>query len=242
MMFVKICGLTNLEDALAAVEAGADAVGFNFWRPGSRYIEPGRAAEIAAALPEGLWKVGVFVDEEPGAVLRIARQVELTALQLHGSESPSYLEQLGAYKKFKAVRMNVAQTSVCAAQAEACATQGFDAARLSEYKSATAFLLDGAGATPGGTGQVFDWGSAIVAKKYGRVILAGGLTPENVAEAVRSALPWGVDVASGVESAPGRKDHRKVRAFVRAAREAGADCGLRNADCGFEENQREVKA
>ncbi len=202
-MFVKICGLTNLEDALAAVEAGADAVGFNFWRPGSRYVEPGRAAEIAAALPEGLWKVGVFVDEDPATALAIARQVKLTALQLHGAEPPGYLEQLGSYKKLKALRMD----------------SGFDARRLAEYKSATAFLLDAPGATPGGTGRVFDWDCAVAAKEYGRVILAGGLTPENVAEAVERVLPWGVDVASGVESAPGRKDHRKLRAFVRAARE-----------------------
>ena len=203
-MLVKICGVTNLEDALAAVEAGAGAVGFNFWRPGRRYLAPERAAQIAAALPEGLWKVGVFVDEEVDTVLEIARQVKLTALQLHGAEPPTYLEQLGSYHKVKAIRMD----------------SGFDAARLTEYRSVTAFLLDGAGATPGGTGSPFDWGRAVAAKKYGHVILAGGLTPENVAEAVRRVRPWGVDVASGVESAPGRKDHTKVRAFVHAARSA----------------------
>ena len=206
-MLIKICGITNLEDAMAAAEAGAGAIGFNFWPSGRRYLPPERAAEITAALPEGLWKVGVFVNEEPQTVLQIAHQVKLTALQLHGAESPAYLEQLGSFDKVKAIRMD----------------SSFDAARLADYRAATAFLLDGAGATPGGTGKTFNWDCAAAAKRYGRVILAGGLTPENVGEAVRRVRPWGVDVASGVESAPGRKDHSKVRAFVLAARAAAEE-------------------
>ena len=209
-MLVKICGLTNLEDALAAVAAGAGAVGFNFWRPGRRYVAPEVAAGIAAALPASLWKVGVFVDEEPETVLQIARQVKLAALQLHGAESPAYLEQLGPYEKVKAISMD----------------SSFNTARLVGYRAVAAFLLDGAGATPGGTGSTFDWDRAVAAKQCGRVILAGGLTPENVADAVHRVRPWGVDVASGVESAPGRKDHGKVRAFVQAALQAAKEEGL----------------
>ncbi len=206
-MLVKICGITNLEDALAAVEAGAGAIGFNFWRPGRRYIAPEQAAEIAARLPENLWKVGVFVDEDPETVLEIAGRVKLNALQLHGAEPPAYLERLGSYEKVKAIRMD----------------SSFDENCLAGYRSVAAFLLDGVGATPGGTGSSFDWGLAVAAKKYGRVILAGGLTPENVRDAVRRARPWGVDVASGVESAPGRKDHARVRAFIQAAKNAAVE-------------------
>lgn len=206
-MLVKICGITNPEDALAAVEAGADALGFNFWRPGKRYVAPEPAADIIAGLPGAVWKVGVFVNEEISTVLRIARLAKLTAVQLHGAESPAYLESLGEYEKLKAIRVD----------------SGFEAARLAEYRAATALLLDGVGVTPGGTGNSFDWSRAIEAKKFGRVILAGGLTPENVSEAIRRVRPWGVDVASGVESAPGRKDHARMRAFVRAARDAAAE-------------------
>jgi len=203
MVFIKICGITSREDARAAVNAGADALGFNFWRPGRRYLAPGKAADIIAALPARIWKVGVFVDEEPAALLEIARQAGLTALQLHGSESPEYLDQLGPYRKVKAFRVD----------------ERFSAEALARYR-ADAFLLDTAGDTPGGTGKRFDWQRAVAARQFGRIILAGGLTPANVGEAVRRVAPWGVDVASGVESAPGKKDPRSVREFIRAAREA----------------------
>lgn len=203
MVFVKICGITEMADARAAVEAGANALGFNFWRPGRRYIAPERAAEIIAALPAEVWKVGVFVDEEPAVVLEIARKAGLTAVQLHGKEMPEYLESLENYRKLKAFRVDA----------------NFAANQLARYR-ADAFLLDGAGSTPGGTGNTFDWRQAIAAKQFGRVILSGGLAPENVGEAVRRVAPWGVDVASGVESAPGKKDPRRIEQFIRAAREA----------------------
>ena len=203
MVHVKICGITDLGAARAAVEAGANALGFNFWRPGQRYVLPERAAEIIAALPQDVRKVGVFVDEESALVLEIARQVGLSALQLHGTESPEYLKALGAYPKVKAFRVD----------------PSFAPERLARY-GADAFLLDGVGNSPGGTGTTFDWQHAVAAKQFGRIILAGGLTPENVGEAVRQVAPWGVDVASGVESEPGKKDPRRVREFILAVREA----------------------
>jgi phosphoribosylanthranilate isomerase len=203
MVWVKICGITNPEDAAAAVEAGADALGFNFWRPGRRYLAPEAAAAIIATLPPQIAKVGVFVDEEPAEVLAIARQAGLTAVQLHGSEPPEYLDRLGPYQKLKAFRVD----------------DRFCAETLGRYR-ADAFLLDAAGSTPGGTGARFDWRAAIAAKRFGRIILAGGLTAENVGEAVRQVAPWGVDVASGVECEPGRKDPRLLREFIRAVRQA----------------------
>ena len=143
------------------------------------------------------------MDEEPALLLEIARRAGLSALQLHGRESPEYLEALGSYLKLKAFRVD----------------NGFVPEMLAAYR-ADAFLLDGAGNTPGGTGAAFDWRQAVAAKRFGRVILAGGLTPENVGEAVRRVEPWGVDVASGVETAPGKKDPRRVRQFIQAVREA----------------------
>jgi len=203
MIWVKICGITNAEDAAAAVEAGADALGFNFWRPGRRYVTPEAAAAIIEALPPQIVKVGVFVDQEPAEVLAIARQAGLTAVQLHGSEPPEHLDRLGPYQKLKAFRVD----------------DRFCAETLGRYR-ADAFLLDAAGSTPGGTGARFDWRAAIAAKRFGRIILAGGLTAENAGEAVRQVAPWGVDVASGVEREPGRKDSRLLREFIRAVREA----------------------
>jgi len=195
-VFIKICGITNLEDALAAAHAGADAVGLNFWKPGKRYVAPDRAAEIAAGL--AVKKVGVFVDEDISTVLEIARTVGLDALQLHGAETPEYVRALAPYEVWKAVKMS----------------------GVVDWPSwgVKTFVLDSPGPLPGGTGATFDWILAHAAKEHGRVILAGGLNPENVAEAIRDVRPWGVDVASGVEIAPGQKDHHKIRAFVQAAR------------------------
>jgi phosphoribosylanthranilate isomerase len=200
-VFVKICGITTLEDALAAVDAGADAVGLNFWKPGKRYVEPERAAEIAARI--AVKKAGVFVDEEIATVLDIARQAGLDALQLHGAEPPEYVRRLAPREVWKAVKME-GQIN--------WASWGVDT-----------FLLDAPGLLPGGSGLTFDWSLARAAKTHGRVILAGGLTPDNVAAAIRAVRPWGVDVASGVEISPGRKDHRKIRAFIQAARETEDD-------------------
>ena len=202
-MLIKICGITRLEDALEAANAGADAVGFNFWRPGKRYIAPEDAARISTDLPREMRRVGVFVDEALPTVLEIALRVNLDVLQFHGSEPPEYLNSIETYVKWKAIRVE----------------KDWSPATLEVYAGVEAFLLDAPGPTPGGTGQTFDWSRAIAARQWGRVILAGGLTPANVAGAVRTVEPWGVDVASGVEDAPGIKNHQMMRDFIRAARE-----------------------
>ncbi len=203
MLLVKICGITTLEDAQMAIEAGADALGFNFWRPGKRYVAPEAAARIAAQLPARIMKVGVFVDEDAAEVHKIADAAGLGCVQLHGRETPEYAQALAACggRVWKALRVD----------------ERFQPAALAAY-SVDAFLLDGAGAAPGGNAATFDWQRAREARVFGRVILAGGLNPDNVAEAVRSVEPWGVDVASGVESAPGRKDAALVRRFIEAVR------------------------
>ena len=203
MIRVKICGLTRVEDAAAAVAAGADALGFNFWKRSPRFIDPARAARIVENIPSSVLTVGVFVDEEPERLLAIAEQTGIMALQLHGSETPEYVDRLGAYLKIKALKVN----------------DDFQPEVLQRYPSASIFLLDGyVAGMVGGTGRTFDWSLAIKAKEYGKIMLAGGLTHENVAAAVRRVEPWGVDVASGVESEPGKKDPRLIREFVRAAR------------------------
>jgi phosphoribosylanthranilate isomerase len=201
-MLVKICGITRLEDAVEAANAGADAVGFNFWRPGKRYIDPDAAAKIGAELPREVRRVGVFVNETLAAALEIALRADVEVLQFHGSEPLTYLSAIESYVKWKAIRVGGDWTP----------------ATLGEYAGVEAFLLDAPGATPGGTGQTFDWNAAVAAKQWGRIILAGGLTPANVAAAVRTVQPWGVDVASGVEDAPGIKNHQLMREFIRAAR------------------------
>jgi len=203
MLRVKICGLRRAEDAATAVAAGADALGFNFWPGTRRYIEPAAAARIVAEVPPQVLTVGVFVDEQPERVLAIAEQTGIMALQLHGNESPEYVDQLGDYLKIKTIKV----------------APGFQPEELSRYASASLFLLEGfVAGMVGGTGRNFDWSLAEMAKEYGKIILAGGLTPDNVAEAVRRVRPWGVDVASGVEREPGIKDPRLIREFIQAAR------------------------
>src|SRR5258708_5902894 len=191
-MLIKICGITRAEDALAAVDAGATALGFNFWRPGKRYIAPERAAEIASVVPMGIRKVGVFVDENPATVLEIAARVGLDVLQFHGAEPPEYLHAFETlHAKWKAIRV--------AAE--------WNPATLAAFTGVEAFLLDSAGATPGGTGQTFDWPLAVGAKHWGRVVLGGGLTPANLNGGVGAVAPCGLDVATGVEVSPGFKNH-----------------------------------
>jgi len=192
-MLVKICGITNAEDGLAAAEAGASAVGFNFYPQSPRYIDPAVAREIAALLPASVLRVGVFVEEPPGAVAVVAETVGLDIVQLHGGESPKGLR---VWRALRAGNPALAAT-VAAGGAEA-------------------FLIDTPSATlRGGTGVAFDW--SIAAGLPGRIILAGGLHEDNVAAAIRQARPWGVDACSRIERAPGRKDHEKMRRFVRAA-------------------------
>ena len=188
-----------------AVEAGADLLGFNFWRGTSRYIPPEEAAALIRAVPSHIWTVGVFVDEAPKRVIEIAARTGVSALQFHGNETPEYLDRLGAHRKIKAFKVR----------------NDFEPDQLRRYASAYAFLLDGwvAGGMPGGTGRVFDWSHAERAKAYGKIILAGGLNVKNVGEAIRQVEPWGVDVCSGVEIRPGKKDPKLVREFIRTVRE-----------------------
>jgi phosphoribosylanthranilate isomerase len=206
MVRVKVCGITNLEDALLSAEAGADGLGFNFWPRSKRYIEPDAAASIIAELPPSVTPVGVFVDEEPASIERVARRTGVRGVQLHGDESPETASALAAqgFLVLKAFRVG----------------KGFQPETLRRYEGVAGFLLDAdVRGEKGGTGRTFDWSQAQAARLYGPILLAGGLTVANVNEAIRQAQPFGVDVCSGVEQAPGRKDHRRLREFVRLARE-----------------------
>ena len=201
---VKICGLTNVEDALAAVEAGADLLGFVLWEKSPRYVTIETARDIARRLPPAARRVGVFVNATVEQVMFSLRICDFSALQFHGQESPAFCQQFSVMT-IKAFPIRDA------ASLEAMAAYDTDA-----------FLLDSqVEGQPGGTGQTFDWSLAAKAKKFDKpIFLAGGLTPQNVAAAIRVAQPFGVDVSSGVESAPGKKDRQKMRDFVAAVRAA----------------------
>lgn len=201
---VKICGLTNPDDALAAVAAGADALGFMFYERSPRRVTPVQAAAIIRALPPLVAKVGVFVNPSAEFVRETIVVSGIDTLQFHGEEPAAFCGQFGL-KAIKAFRMS-----------DAAALPG-----LLAYAT-EAWLLDSfVPGQLGGTGERFNWDLAIAAKTHGRpIVLAGGLTPDNVAEAVQRVRPFGVDVASGVESAPGQKDPAKVRAFIAAAKGA----------------------
>jgi phosphoribosylanthranilate isomerase len=197
---IKICGITNLEDALSAVEAGADALGFVF-APSARQVTPEQAAAIVRELPPFVTTVGLVVDQDPRPILEVC---PVDVVQFHGSETPEQVAAVGR-RAYKALRVR--------SEAD---MEGLGAYRVS------AFLLDAyVVGLPGGTGQRFPWELAEKARRFGRpVIVAGGLTPENVALCIRTTRPYGVDVSTGVEAAPGKKDPEKVRAFIRAARDA----------------------
>ena len=204
MVKVKVCGITNQADALEAVEAGADALGFNFYARSPRYIAPEDARRIIAGLPPEVLCVGVFVNEEGAAtVARMAEESGVSAVQLHGDESPEYCAAMGGHEVIKALRVG----------------KDFAPEEAAAYP-AQSILLDAYDPRArGGTGETFDWTLArrtreVVAQLY----LAGGLTPENVAGAIAAVAPYAVDVCSGVELAPGRKDAARVRAFVAAVR------------------------
>ncbi len=202
MVKVKICGLTTAREMLAAASAGADAVGFNFFPPSPRYVEPDQARAMCMTLPPFVAAVGVFVDRLPEKVREIMDYCGLDYAQLHGNESPRHVGELKDRGVIKAIRIGAEE----------------DLKELERYR-ADAFLLDAyVPDKPGGTGETFDWKLARRAASRAKVILAGGLTPENVARAVRSARPYGVDVASGVEEAPGRKSIPQVEEFIRAAK------------------------
>lgn len=220
MTWIKICGNTNLDDALAAMDAGADALGFIF-APSPRRIDPKDAQAIVAQLPETMEKVGVFVNETAEHIRDIVDQVHLTAVQLHGDESPEFARNLfrrpgrarrSGLRVFKALPVI---TGIERSLREFANTKGI-----------AAVLLDSAahdsGSPRGGSGKAFDWGRAALfvpgVSERVRVILAGGLNPDNVAGAIQMLTPWGVDVCSGVEQSPGKKDPARMRAFVAAVR------------------------
>ena len=197
----KVCGMTNLKDALVAVEEGADAVGFIFYKKSPRSVTMKLVREIVLELPPFVDTVGVFVDEAADQINKIADYCNLDMIQLHGDESPAFCKRMRrrVIKAFRVKDMQSVKT-------------------LSNFQ-VSGFLLDTfSECLHGGTGKVFDWNLALPAKKFGPVIMAGGLTPNNVQQAIRQVRPYGVDVCSGVESEPGIKDHKKVRAFLKNAK------------------------
>jgi len=198
---VKVCGMTSLKDALVAVEEGADAVGFIFYKKSPRSVTRKLVREIVLELPPFVDIVGVFVDETAEQINKIADYCNLDMIQLHGDESPAFCKKIRrrVIKAFKVKDMQSVK-------------------KLSGFQ-VSGFLLDTFSEDlHGGTGKVFDWNLALPAKKFGPVIMAGGLTPNNVRQAIQQIRPYGVDVCSGVESQPGVKDHKKVRAFLENAK------------------------
>lgn len=201
-MFLKICGITRLSDALHAIEHGAGALGFVFWPQSPRYIAPERAAEIIAALPPDVDAVGVFVNETVDGIRAIVANTGISAIQLHGDETPDYASALG-WPLLKAIKVDQAEQAAGA------------------WPVGTTFLMDAEDPVRrGGTGETVDWQQAAVAARGRRVVLAGGLTPDNVATAIGTVRPYGVDVSSGVEDAPGVKNPDKVARFLASARSA----------------------
>jgi len=200
MVRVKICGITNWPDARAACDAGADALGFNFYAKSPRAIAPAEAWRIIRRLPPFVAPVGVFVNWAPRAVLSLADALRLSAVQLHGDESPRDVAACARHTfVIKTFRVK----------------SGFHLAEFRRYAAASAFLLDAAHTGQfGGTGKTTDWALARRAARARLIILSGGLSPDNVAEAVRTVRPYAVDVASGVESRPGNKDPGKLREFL----------------------------
>lgn len=203
MVKVKICGITNLEDALTAVEYGADALGFIFYEKSSRFVTPEVAGTIIKELPPFVDTVGVFVNEDIEEIREIKRLTEINVIQLHGDEVPKICDILDT-KLIKAFRIKGKE----------------DVNNLAYYKDkVSAYLLDAYRPDmSGGTGEIFDWDLAVDAKKYGRIILAGGLTPDNVSEAVKKVRPYAVDVVTGVEERPGKKDLKKMKEFIERAK------------------------
>jgi len=197
-MQVKICGITNTKDAVAAALAGANFVGLNF-AGGPRKIDEATAKEILGVLGDEVKPVAVFVDEDPETIAGLLKRLGIEYVQLHGSEPPELVARLsGEFKVIKAIRVAGPESLL----------------EVPKYQP-WAFLLDAASEkAPGGTGETFDWSLAVKVKEFGKVFLAGGLTPENVADAIEKVKPFGVDTASGVESAPGVKDAEAMNLFV----------------------------
>lgn len=269
MTWIKICGITNVEDAQAAVEAGADALGFVFYGKSPRKVDPETAQKIVAELPAHVEKVGVFVDEPAQRIADVADSAGLTAVQLHISGNRRLEKQVTSKKVFLALSANQVSfpadrtdpawesffalpenlaaifagsgtaeqpggTGVSYDSDESSAlvsvmSEQYSAVPAGGVNPAAIFVDSGTSHQPGGTGRPFDWEEAsafvsVLSKQY-PIVVAGGLTPANVAEAMHILKPWGVDVSSGVEAGPGRKDPEKVRAFVKAVREADGKAG-----------------
>lgn len=205
MTKIKICGITNLEDALMAVEMGADALGFIFSEVSQRKISPERAEQIIPVLPPFIKTVGVFVNQSAEEIKEISAKTCIDVIQLHGHESPTFCRSF-KQKVIKAIHVE----------------NKSDLFKMTEYK-VSAFVLDSkVEGKFGGTGRTFNWDFAVEAKKLGPVILSGGLNPENIAEAIDQVNPYAVDVASGVEVEPGVKDPDKVAAFIKEVRKAAS--------------------
>ncbi len=201
MIKIKICGITNLEDALAAAEFGADALGFIFYKKSPRYIDPEKAVEIISQLPPIIVPVGIFVNEREEKIREIQELTCIQTIQLHGDETPEFCQRFGV-RVIKAFQV-----------------KDKESIKHMAHYHVGAFLLDSyRDGQRGGTGTTFDWHLAVVAKTFGKIILAGGLTPENAAEAVKLVQPYGVDVSGGVEREKGFKDHAKIKKFISEVR------------------------
>ena len=207
---VKICGITSIDDAQAAVEAGADALGFMFYEPSPRYLTPEEAGAIIRELPDHVARVGVFVDADEPPIRSTSTSAGLDTLQFHGNESPDFCTQF-ELRTIKAFRMKDRESL----------------AQLAGYRT-DAWLLDSyVQGVPGGTGERFNWDLAVEAKRLGcPILLAGGLTPDNAGKAVDQVAPFGLDVSSGVEAAPGRKDAAKMATLIASAKGSSAADGL----------------
>ena len=209
MVRVKICGITNVEDALLACELGADAIGLNFYDKSPRCISPFAASKIIQKLPPFVAPVGVFVNWQAAPVTTLAKALALSAAQLHGDEPPKMVSEIAKrVSVIKALHLG----------------KGSALPPFAKYRGATAFLLDAPHSGQyGGTGHTTDWSLASTAAKSHRILFAGGLTPENVAEAIQAVRPYAVDVTSGVEAKPGKKDPAKLRAFFDEVARANRD-------------------
>lgn len=216
IIHVKICGVTNWPDAKLAVDLGAHALGFNFFPPSPRSISPAAAWEIVRKLPPLVATVGVFVNWPADVIAALAGALRLDGVQLHGDEQPSEVRALaGRFRVIKAF----------------AAGPRFKLPTLARFKAASAFLLDGYhSGLYGGTGLTGDWRLAREARRYGPVIVAGGLRPDNVAQAIAEAQPFGIDIASGVEARPGKKDPRALRQLMREVEAASRANGEASRD------------
>ncbi|MFA5779651.1 MAG: phosphoribosylanthranilate isomerase [Elusimicrobiota bacterium] len=219
MTKIKICGITNEKDALWAANAGVDFIGLNFYKNSPRKISADMAKKITAALPEFVKSVGVFVDDEIETILKVIKKVQLNAVQLHGNETPEYCAELR-----EKISGSVPSNTLWEGKPQIIKAfrigENFQSGQMFRYENVDYFLLDTfVEDLLGGTGQTFNWDLAVEVKKLGKpVFLSGGLTPENVSEAIKKVEPFAVDVCSGIERMPTRKDYDKMLSFVKAVR------------------------